>query len=169
VMAGVDKVLTQCPQEVWPIGTGIVSFGSVLAVSTWTQLVALGVSTGTRPRMIPSALGAASVCLASLASHHMAVVVHGEMGQYKRRRKLPPSTSMLDALPDTLQQRIENSFDRSHSYRSRREELDLFGLVQVPMKTIRMYVQSKDEAEVGTKVVSTTLNLCSIGFCFEAV
>jgi hypothetical protein len=138
VMPGVDKVLAQSPKEVWPIGTGVISFGSVLAVSTWTQLVALGVSTGTRPPIIPSALGAASVCLASLASHHIAVVVHGKMEQYKRRRKIPASTSLLDALPDSIQPKINNSFDRSHSYKSRHEELDLFGLIQVPMKTVRM-------------------------------
>jgi hypothetical protein len=139
VMTGVDKVLAYCPKEVWPIGTGVISFGSVLAVSTWTQLVALGVSTGTRPRIIPSALGVASVCLASFSSHHMAVVVHGEMEQWKGRRQILASTSIMDALPYSIQQRIEDSFvNRRHSHKPRREDLNIFGLIQVPMQTIRM-------------------------------
>jgi hypothetical protein len=83
VMPSFDTMVSECPKEVWPVAAGMASFGATLSVSTWTQLALLGVSTGTRPRFIPSSLGAASVCLASLASNHMAVAVHGEMERLK--------------------------------------------------------------------------------------
>lgn len=63
------------PSEKLSIVSGIVTFGSTLALSTFTQGRLLHVSTGT-PGPFPTILGVATVCIASLASHHVSCTVH---------------------------------------------------------------------------------------------
>ncbi|CAB9526478.1 expressed unknown protein [Seminavis robusta] len=143
LLPGMDVVVSHCPKETWPIAAGVVSFGSTLAVSTWTQLALLGVSTGTRPRIIPSSLGAASVCLASIASHHMAIVAHGQMETYKKRRRISTVPSIMNHLPDGPRQRLEEAssgWNQSYKSLSKGECIDFFGFVRVPMHTVRVCI-----------------------------
>lgn len=70
------------PDAVLPMVSGCVAFGSTLAASTAMQK-AVGVSTGTS--VVPSLLGFATVCAASLASEQAAILTH-QMQQDPRKR-----------------------------------------------------------------------------------
>jgi hypothetical protein len=61
---------------------GAVAFGSTLALSTLTQWRILVISTGTPPPM-PSLVGMASVCAASLASHQAALFTRHCIDQHR--------------------------------------------------------------------------------------
>lgn len=93
------------------VSAGCFAFGSSLAVLTFAQLKVLGVSTGSM-RPIPTVLGMASVCLASLASHHTSITVHqatsSNSGKYKKR-SLSDSVSIGDfnVSKQTLQMYVE--------------------------------------------------------------
>lgn len=52
-----------------PMIAGTMAFGAALAISTWTQGMVFGISTGTMAP-IPSLAGMVSVATASMASHH---------------------------------------------------------------------------------------------------
>ena len=61
------------PEETLPVLAGCFAFGSTLALSTFGQKL-IGISTGTK--FLPSFLGIATVCVASLASQEAAICNH---------------------------------------------------------------------------------------------
>ena len=71
----VKDVLQKTPPETWSILAGTVAFGSALALSTWTQQRIFRISTGS-VAPIPSMVGFATVCVASLAAHKAATVAY---------------------------------------------------------------------------------------------
>jgi hypothetical protein len=86
-------------QEALSIMSGVVAFGSTLALSTFVQGKLLHVSTGT-VGPIPSVLGFTTVCVASLISHHVATSVHqysdATFRRQRTRRWPTGSTAILD-------------------------------------------------------------------------
>ena len=74
------------------IVAGCFAFGSSLAVSTLAQGKLLGVSTGT-VRPIPTVLGVATVCAASLISHGTSIMVHQAALNPKAGSKYKPRLS----------------------------------------------------------------------------
>lgn len=70
------------PDVVFPMVGGCVAFGSTLAASTAVQK-AIGVSTGTA--VVPSVLGFATVCAASLVSEQAAILTHQLKKDPKKR------------------------------------------------------------------------------------
>jgi hypothetical protein len=105
---------------------GALTFGTVSAVSCWSQWQCMGISTGTAAP-IPTLIGVVTVCVASVASH--VVVVHAV--HYGAAVQQP-----------TLyhQQRRYNAF--SLSKEEQKKDSLFLGPVQIPMHTIRMYVDS---------------------------
>ena len=156
VLETADTLVSRTPRETWPIVSGVAAFGSTLAVATFGQLKLLGVSTGTRPPMIPSTLGVVSVCAASVASHHAAMAAHRSLEDWKRTRHIRSVrnnesilTTLERQLPDNLRQYVPSDASTGSSKslgpRSRKamnEQIHLAGLVQIPMHTLRMYVQT---------------------------
>jgi len=153
-----DSVILQTHKETLPVVSGIVAFGSTLAVATFSQLKLLGVSTGTRPLLIPSTLGAMSVCAASWASHHVTVRSFQSLEQYKRqhylqsynhnesistvffrqRRKLPKQVQQY--LP-TMTENNESNPLRAARQTNTHQKVNLGGTTfQIPMHTLRVYV-----------------------------
>ncbi|KAL7558779.1 hypothetical protein ACA910_011876 [Epithemia clementina (nom. ined.)] len=63
------------PSSTWSIVAGTLAFGSTLALSTLTQQRILRISTGTLAP-IPSLVGFATVCVASLAAHKAAIAAY---------------------------------------------------------------------------------------------
>ena len=117
------------PQETLPILAGAASFGATLALSTATQLSLLGVSTGSRPP-IPTCLGMATVCVASLVGHQAAISTHASLYNNSNSSK-----SLLQYLPLQLQTRLVQSSQR---WVPRQEEWNLGGILQLPMHKVRM-------------------------------
>ena len=78
------NLCTRIPDAVFPIIGGCVAFGTTLAVSTAAQKV-IGVSTATN--IVPSLLGFATVCAASLVSEQTAILTH-ELKRDPRKRNL---------------------------------------------------------------------------------
>jgi hypothetical protein len=68
-----ERLVTSIPDAVAPVIGGCVAFGTTLAASTAAQK-AIGVSTATN--VVPSLLGFATVCAASLVSEQTAIVTH---------------------------------------------------------------------------------------------
>jgi len=147
----IRAIVSQSPTETWPIFAGVTTFATALALSTATQLKILGISTGTRPPFIPSTLGAASVCLASIASHQAAMAAHGYMQDFRAKRRIR-SRSILEQLPDETRRRCtmdirigsSSSSSSTHLFNDwyRKEHVNIGGVVQIPMHTIRMYVHN---------------------------
>jgi len=130
------------PQEYWPpvansnngggtgavtindacsIFAGIVTFGSTLAVSTWTQQRWLGISTGTAAPL-PTLAGLATVCVASLASHQAALSTQLYLTQGRR----PTVYKVFE-----LRKNADFGFRQDH--------LDLGGgLIKLPLHTLRI-------------------------------
>lgn len=136
VLPRADSLREEAPEEAWPILAGTASFGLTLAISTWTQLNLLGVSTGSRPP-IPSILGIASVCVASLVSHQAAINVHSTLQQWNNSRgnNSNNNNSLLHYLPPNLQSSLKQS---CHQYVPRQEEWNVAGMFQLPMHKVRM-------------------------------
>jgi len=76
------NLCSSIPDVVFPLIGGCVAFGSTLAVSTAAQKI-VGVSTGTN--LVPSVLGFATVCGASLVSEQAAILTH-ELRKDPRKR-----------------------------------------------------------------------------------
>jgi len=123
VQASIDYARSR-PQEVWSITAGITAFWSSLAVSTFTQQRILGISTGT-PRPLPTLVGIASVALASLASHHVAI---STFLNYE---------SIRLNFPSTLFQSTKAGLPRHRIFEDPTERLDL-KYVQLPLHTVKM-------------------------------
>ena len=85
--------------EVFSLVGGVVAFGSALALSTWAQGRILGISTGT-PGPTPTLAGLATVCLASLASHHAALFIGEQYPYYQLQlsNRLAPRWSQAEWL-----------------------------------------------------------------------
>jgi hypothetical protein len=127
-----SRLLTQHPvirrneEELWSAAAGVAAFYSTLFVSTLTQQRILGVTTASAPPL-PTALGLASVCLASWASHHAAI----SMKRYRRHGQWPHfslgqlSSSPIDSWPSFTQPK-------------RQPSLDIAGIVQIPFHSLRM-------------------------------
>jgi len=120
--AVIQTALEQPPADAWSILAGFVAFGSTLAASTFTQGRILGISTGSRFPM-PFCAGLASVCAASLASHHASIAAHEYVTYGRKPRAL--------FAPWDYQSNALFSFREDH--------LDL-KIVQIPLHTVRMYV-----------------------------
>jgi hypothetical protein len=118
----VQTVVNQSPQETWSVLAGILAFGSTLAVSTLVQSRVLGISTGS-PRPLPTAAGFATVCAASLASHHASIAAH-EYQQNGRTR--------------TLASYFQLGVARNYAAFSYREDYLDLNVVKVPLHTVRM-------------------------------
>lgn len=151
-----DIIASQPPKETWPIIAGMAAFGSTLAMATFSQLKVLGISTGTRPPFVPSVLGIASVCAASLASHGAAMKAHSCLEDYKRQRHLElgskqPSflATIIESpiIPNNLRQQCFPSTSpssKSLGVPSKKtilkEHINPAGLIQIPMHTLRICV-----------------------------
>jgi hypothetical protein len=126
-----SRLLTHYPairrneEEIWSAAAGVAAFYSTLFVSTLTQQRILGVTTASAPPL-PTALGLASVCLASWASHHAAI----SMKRYRRHGQWPHfslgqlSSSPIDSWPSLIPKR--------------QHMLDIAGFVQIPFHSLRM-------------------------------
>jgi len=78
------NLCTHIPDAIFPVFGGCVAFGTILAASTAAQKV-IGVSTATN--IVPSLLGFATVCAASLVSEQTAILTH-ELKRDPRKRNL---------------------------------------------------------------------------------
>jgi hypothetical protein len=76
------KLCTCIPDAVFSVVGGCVAFGTTLAISTAAQK-AIGISTATN--VVPSLLGFATVCAASLVSEQTAVLTHQLQKDPKKR------------------------------------------------------------------------------------
>jgi hypothetical protein len=123
----VQTVVDQSPRETWPIIAGVTAFGSTLALSTLAQWRILGISTGSL-RPLPTAAGFATVCVASLASHHASIAAH----EYIQNGQNP--TSYFDTA--SIFQRGGGNWNNA-SFRYREDYLDL-KYVKIPLHTVRM-------------------------------
>lgn len=103
------RMVSSCPNELWPVFAGFVTFYSISSLSTLTQKNILRVTTGTNPMLIPWSCGFATVCLASVASHKAAVAAHEYMAQFKARHGIH-SQPLWDRLPKQTRDQII-SFD----------------------------------------------------------
>jgi hypothetical protein len=117
----VQTVVDQAPQETWPILAGVSAFTSTLAISTFAQWRILGVSTGS-PRPLPTAVGLATVCAASLASHHASIAAH----EFAQNGRKPASYFQLEG----------GTWDNA-SFGYREDYIDS-KYIQIPMHTVRM-------------------------------
>jgi len=90
-----EKLCSNIPDSVFPVIGGCIAFGTTLAVSTAAQKV-IGVSTGTK--IVPSFLGFASVCGASLVSEQAAILTY-ELKTDPRKRSF-----------EYVQNKIKNQF-----------------------------------------------------------
>jgi hypothetical protein len=72
--------------EIVPVGVGVGVFGGTLAVSTLAQKL-MGISTGTAAGL-PVVAGFATVCVASVFSHHAATACHQYIRSNKKNRLL---------------------------------------------------------------------------------
>jgi hypothetical protein len=123
----VQTVVDQSPRETWPVLAGVAAFGSTLAISTLAQWRILGISTGSL-RPLPTAAGFATVCAASLASHHVSIAAH-EYVQYGR-----DPASYFD--PASFFQLGGNNWNNAaFSYREDYLDLKYF---KIPLHTLRM-------------------------------
>lgn len=103
--------------DVYSMLAGTAAFGSTLALSTMTQQM-FHISTASRPPL-PTLLGLASVCVASLASHHAAIATN----QYLQWGYLP-SWKIWE-------------YSQNAIFSFREDYLDL-NLVQIPLHTVRI-------------------------------
>jgi hypothetical protein len=117
----VQTVVDQAPRETWPILAGICAFGSTLAISTLAQWRILGISTGSL-RPLPTAAGFATVCAASLASHHASIAAH----EYVQNGRDPASYFQLGGASWN---------NAAFSYREEYLDLKYF---KIPLHTVRM-------------------------------
>jgi hypothetical protein len=130
--------------ESFAVLMGIVTFGSTLAISTITQGKLLHISTGTSGP-IPSLIGFTTVCLASVASHNVALYTKHHCHEYFRLNHKYPT--ILSTIQHDVQQIAIDLQVFRHKLRkdvrnvlfgnNPTEYLDLKGL-QVPIHTIRM-------------------------------
>lgn len=72
------------PDITVPVLSGCVAFGGTLAVSTLVQKL-IGISTATQ--VVPSVLGVATVCVASLASERAAILGHDRVQNWQASMK----------------------------------------------------------------------------------
>ena len=123
----VQMVVDQSPRETWPVLAGIAAFGSTLAISTLAQWRILGISTGSL-RPLPTAAGFATVCAASLASHHASIAAH----EYVQNGRDP--ASYYD--PASFFQ-LGGATWNNAAFSYREDYLDL-KYFKIPLHTIRM-------------------------------
>jgi hypothetical protein len=83
IMYSVDKNLVQ---KATTISAGVISFGTVNALSCWIQGSILGVSTGTLAP-IPSLFGLVTISVASYISHSSAICIDHFQQERRRQRK----------------------------------------------------------------------------------
>ena len=137
-----ESLVERTPIETWPLLAGWISFGSSCAASTFCQKM-VGISTGTRPPL-PTALGMATVCAASMISHQAAIAIHLEMERWKNsRRHLKPSPSLWQRLSPEIRDKFDvprefQSFLHSVKDNWKGDSIDLGGLVQTPKHKLRM-------------------------------
>ncbi|GKZ01402.1 hypothetical protein MPSEU_001091000 [Mayamaea pseudoterrestris] len=110
--------------DVYAMIAGTAAFSSTLALSTYVMQQVLRISTATN-RPIPSLSGVASVCLASVASHHAAIATN----EYVVQGKLPTLFDIRRRQRDTI---LDTSFRRKNN-----DFLDLH-FVQIPLHTLRI-------------------------------
>ena len=134
------------PEGALSILAGTVAFSSTLAISTWTQKL-LCISTGT-PAPIPSLVGFATVCVASLVAHQAAIgtyclplqrpqfMISYHQGQWNRWTNHWRHSFNLQ---ETAQQGLSSI---SKVFLGKDRQGDCFDLkvVQIPMHTIRICV-----------------------------
>jgi hypothetical protein len=123
----VQTVVDQSPRETWPILAGVAAFGSTLAISTLAQWRIFGISTGSL-RPLPTAAGFATVCAASLASHHASIAAH----EYIQNGRNPASYFDTASI---FQLGGANWNNAAFSYREDYLDLKYF---KIPLHTIRM-------------------------------
>ena len=94
------------PDAVLPMVSGCFAFGSTLAASTAVQKV-IGISTGTN--VVPSLLGFATVCAASLASEQAAILTHQMQKDPRKRNFGYVRRRLRRQIRDTSSQMIQSS------------------------------------------------------------
>jgi hypothetical protein len=117
----VQTVVQEAPPETWPVLAGVFAFGSTLAASTFAQMRIFGISTGS-PRPLPTVAGFATVCAASLASHHASIAAH----EYIQNGQNPVDYFEL------------GGGTRNNAFFSYREDYVDSKYVKIPMHTVRM-------------------------------
>lgn len=130
------------------VATGVVTFGSVTALSCYTQLL-LGISTGA-PTPLTTIAGVVTVCAASLASHTVAVLCTQRPEQRFSRKN-----SYLSTLLPSWNRGRSSSSHRSLLRPSQSQQCRVaaptvataalddgwsLGPLYIPMHTLRMYV-----------------------------
>jgi hypothetical protein len=123
----VQTVVDQSPRETWPILAGVAAFGSTLAISTLAQWRVLGISTGSL-RPLPTAAGLATVCAASMASHHVSIATH----EYVQNAQNPATYFQLGGGGGGGNFNWNNA---AFSYREDYLDLKYF---KIPLHTVRM-------------------------------
>ena len=111
------------PDAIFPVIGGCVAFGSTLALSTAAQKV-IGVSTATK--IVPSLLGAATVCAASLISERTAILTY-------KLRKDPNKRSFA-----YVQQKIKNQISTASSSIIESSQLRGRRQFKLPMHEVRV-------------------------------
>ena len=109
---------TAAPDSTIPVISGCVAFGTTLAFSTLIQKL-VGISTATK--IIPTPLGVATVCVASLASQRVAML--GE--QWVRDPSILTDSKKRNRLLATS---------------PRHDHLQISNDLKIPMHDIRVYV-----------------------------
>ena len=108
-----QKELRSRKELLIPTFVGAFAFGSTLATSTLIQQRLLRISTGTRPRFIPSSVGILSVSAASLASHYGAIYSYGATTSKKETKIVDQFKSYKNIVATS----IEPTLDMRHSLR----------------------------------------------------
>lgn len=116
----IQSAIEQPPADAWSVLAGIAAFGSTLAASTLAQCRILGMSTGS-PHPLPFCAGFATVCAASMASHHASIAAH----KYVKYGEKPFSG-------------LDPWGSRSNAAFSFREDHVDLKFVQIPLHTVRM-------------------------------
>ena len=124
-------VVQYVPQETLPVVAGCFAFGSTLAASTLAQKV-IGISTATK--VLPSAIGFATVCVASLVSQHAAIASHGWVQEsfYKNKK-----FQAITKASNSRRQTTESSSYLFNRQRQLQPHLNVGGL-QIPMHDVRV-------------------------------
>ena len=121
-----EKLCSSIPDGVFPVIGGCIAFGTTLAVSTAAQKV-IGVSTGTK--IVPSLLGFATVCGASLVSEQAAILTY-ELKTDPRKRSFE---YVHDKIKNQFVETSRNIIESSSQLRGRKK--DQF---KIPMHEIRV-------------------------------
>jgi hypothetical protein len=111
------KLCACIPDVVFSVASGCVAFGTTLAVSTAAQK-AIGISTATN--VVPSLLGFATVCAASLVSEQAAVLTHQLQKDPKKRNPGYIARKFTNQISESSSAMVESS---SHLRRGKNHKI----------------------------------------------